>query len=284
MSSPVTARSGIWWAGAGMLVATLVTFLYPGMSNYPAHRRGDPGRQRTRVVERQARRDDGHAADDCAIQRYRRRRGRGHRRRRALRLGVANRGAVEHPGPTILLWPSRRHHRRRLFQRQLIAFGKLQGVHQQDHSASRAADLQPAAARGRVVTGAIIVLHSMGGPSPDFDVTTHVTLLFVAGSGARCHHDAADRWRRHAGGHLALQRAHRPCGRLRRLRARQRRHDHRWHGGRLCRHAAHPAHGPRDEPLARQRAVLGVRRIRVARRPAKSAEASSPSRPPTSAS
>ena len=34
MSSPVTARSGILWAGAGMLVATLVTFLYPGMSNY----------------------------------------------------------------------------------------------------------------------------------------------------------------------------------------------------------------------------------------------------------
>jgi NAD(P) transhydrogenase subunit beta len=35
MSSPVTARSGILWAGAGMLVATLVTFFYPGMSNYP---------------------------------------------------------------------------------------------------------------------------------------------------------------------------------------------------------------------------------------------------------
>ena len=30
MSSPVTARSGIVWAGAGMVVATLVTFLYPG--------------------------------------------------------------------------------------------------------------------------------------------------------------------------------------------------------------------------------------------------------------
>ena len=30
MSSPVTARSGIVWAGAGMAVATLVTFLYPG--------------------------------------------------------------------------------------------------------------------------------------------------------------------------------------------------------------------------------------------------------------
>ena len=35
MSSPVTARSGILWAGAGMLVATLVTFAWPGMSNYP---------------------------------------------------------------------------------------------------------------------------------------------------------------------------------------------------------------------------------------------------------
>ena len=34
MSSPVTARSGILWAGAGMLVATLITFLYPGMTNY----------------------------------------------------------------------------------------------------------------------------------------------------------------------------------------------------------------------------------------------------------
>ena len=34
MSSPVTARSGIVWAGAGMLVATLFTFLYPGLNNY----------------------------------------------------------------------------------------------------------------------------------------------------------------------------------------------------------------------------------------------------------
>ena len=37
MSSPRTARSGILWAGAGMLVATLVTLLYPGIAteNYP---------------------------------------------------------------------------------------------------------------------------------------------------------------------------------------------------------------------------------------------------------
>jgi NAD(P) transhydrogenase subunit beta len=34
MSSPVTARSGILWAGAGMLVATLATFFTPDMTNY----------------------------------------------------------------------------------------------------------------------------------------------------------------------------------------------------------------------------------------------------------
>jgi len=34
MSSPLTARGGILWAGAGMLVATVITFLYPGMENY----------------------------------------------------------------------------------------------------------------------------------------------------------------------------------------------------------------------------------------------------------
>jgi NAD(P) transhydrogenase subunit beta len=34
MSSPVSARGGIVWAGIGMLVATLITFLYPGMQNY----------------------------------------------------------------------------------------------------------------------------------------------------------------------------------------------------------------------------------------------------------
>jgi len=34
MSSPVTARGGILWAGSGMLVATLITFFWPGMENY----------------------------------------------------------------------------------------------------------------------------------------------------------------------------------------------------------------------------------------------------------
>jgi NAD(P) transhydrogenase subunit beta len=34
MSSPVTARRGILWAGVGMVIATLVTFGWPGMTNY----------------------------------------------------------------------------------------------------------------------------------------------------------------------------------------------------------------------------------------------------------
>ena len=34
MSSPVTAASGIKWAGVGMAVATLITFVYPDLHNY----------------------------------------------------------------------------------------------------------------------------------------------------------------------------------------------------------------------------------------------------------
>ena len=34
MSSPVTARNGVVWAGLGMVLATLVTFLFPQMTNY----------------------------------------------------------------------------------------------------------------------------------------------------------------------------------------------------------------------------------------------------------
>ena len=33
MSSPVTAKRGIVWAGIGMLLATLITFATPGMQN-----------------------------------------------------------------------------------------------------------------------------------------------------------------------------------------------------------------------------------------------------------
>ena len=33
MASPATARSGIQWAGWGMLIATAATFLLPGLHN-----------------------------------------------------------------------------------------------------------------------------------------------------------------------------------------------------------------------------------------------------------
>ena len=33
MASPMTARSGIRWAGLGMLIATAATFLLPGLHN-----------------------------------------------------------------------------------------------------------------------------------------------------------------------------------------------------------------------------------------------------------
>ena len=34
MSSPKTARGGIWWAGGGMALATVATFFWPHLSNY----------------------------------------------------------------------------------------------------------------------------------------------------------------------------------------------------------------------------------------------------------
>jgi NAD(P) transhydrogenase subunit beta len=46
MASPKTARSGIQWAGVGMLIATFATFFLPGLHNIGlmvaaiVHRRG----------------------------------------------------------------------------------------------------------------------------------------------------------------------------------------------------------------------------------------------------
>ena len=77
---------------------------------------------------------------------------------------------------------------------------------------------------------------------------------------ARRRHDAADRRRRHARGDFALQRAHGTRGRLRGLRARQRGDDHRRYRGRRRGHPVDAAHGEGHESIARQRAVLELRR------------------------
>ncbi len=87
MSSPVTAVSGVRWAGLGMLLATLATLgaSFRGVAAQPhpgdrRHRR----RRHPRLGQRQARRHDRHAADDRALQRHGRRRGGGDCRGRAV--------------------------------------------------------------------------------------------------------------------------------------------------------------------------------------------------------
>ncbi len=78
---------------------------------------------------------------------------------------------------------------------------------------------------------------------------------------ARVRHpdDTADRRRRHAGRDLALQRADRSRGRVRRLRDADRGADHRGHGRRRGRHVPDAADGQGDEPPDQQRAFLELR-------------------------
>ena len=78
MSSPVTARSGILWAGAGMLVATLGDVLLPRHVQLSADHHRRRNRRGNRLDQRPTRRHDRHAADDRALQRHGRRRGRSH--------------------------------------------------------------------------------------------------------------------------------------------------------------------------------------------------------------
>jgi H+-translocating NAD(P) transhydrogenase subunit beta len=101
MSSPVTAPSGIFVAGIGMLVAVLASFLYvfDVERGRQAASAGQcrPRRRRARVGGGVAwwsgkkGRDDGHAADGGALQRHGRRRRRRDRRGRAVRQQGAGR-------------------------------------------------------------------------------------------------------------------------------------------------------------------------------------------------
>ena len=84
MSSPVTARSGILWAGSRHVGGDAGVIPVPGNDQLRADRSGHVCRRRSRVVERKARRHDRHAADDRALQRHGWRRGRGDRRSGAV--------------------------------------------------------------------------------------------------------------------------------------------------------------------------------------------------------
>ena len=76
-------------------------------------------------------------------------------------------------------------------------------------------------------------------------------LIVIAGrAGVRRDDGAADRRRRHAGGHLAAERLHRHRGGDGRVRDRQQGADHRRRAGRRVRRHPDQADGRRDEPLA----------------------------------
>ena len=67
MSSPLTARSGIVWAGGAMLLAVVVTFAWPGLHHFPliiiALALG--GGLGMGIGKKSG--DDRHAADDCHL-------------------------------------------------------------------------------------------------------------------------------------------------------------------------------------------------------------------------
>ena len=67
MSSPVTARNGILWAGAGMVLATIVTFLYPGMSNFTLMIAAILSGSVIAWVSGKKSRDDRYATNDCPL-------------------------------------------------------------------------------------------------------------------------------------------------------------------------------------------------------------------------
>ena len=138
------------------------------------------------------------------------------------------------------------------FSGSLIAWAKLQGVLNKTVRFG-----------GQKFVNGLLLLGALGrglhrGHAPRRGSAARLADL-RAGAAARHRHDAAHRRRRHARGDLAVQRAHRPGRGLRRLRARQRRHDHRRHRGGFGGHAAHAVDGQGHEPLAGQRAVLGLR-------------------------
>ena len=195
MSSPVTARSGILWAGAGMLVATLVTFAYPGMSNYPligaaivlgAALAWWSGKRvamtnMPQMIALYNGMGGGAAAAIAAVELY--------------RGGAGGYGERDARG-------DRRPHRRGVLQRQRDRLRQAPGTHQAQPALPRPAGAQ----------------HPAAGRRPAARRAARRTFQRLAARGHRTlrlrpdprrQHDAADRRRRHAGGDLTLQRAHR---------------------------------------------------------------------------
>ena len=199
MSSPVTARGGIFWAGLGMVIATLVTFLAPSMTPGGTEHAATNlalvivairARRCARLVVRPARRDDRHAADDRALQRHGRRRGGGDRRGRAVqgrcaRPGVHDAGHTRRPDRLGIVLG--------LVDRVRQAAGPDQALFplQRPAVAQRADPRRRDRARwhGR---------HRRQREPDDRD------LVLRGRAAARADDDAADRWRRHARRHFSI--------------------------------------------------------------------------------
>lgn len=180
MSSPVTARSGILWAGSGMLVATLVTFLYPGIQtdNYwlimAAIALG--GALAWWSGKRVAMTDmpqmialyngmgGGAAAAIAAVELY--------------KVAMSH-GAEAHPGATIqTLAVVGGVIGAVSFSGSAIAFGKLQGLIKRSFRFSGQQILNILLLAATLIVGALIVVHSLDA-SASIDLPLHITALFA---------------------------------------------------------------------------------------------------------
>ena len=92
------------------------------------------------------------------------------------------------------------------FTGSAVAFGKLQGLIKRSLRFGGQQMLNLLLLLAAVALGVVIAAHLNAAPMV-------VTGLFLVALLLGLHDDAADRRRRHAGGDLALQRAHRPGGR-----------------------------------------------------------------------
>ncbi len=198
MSSPVTARSGIVWAGAGMVVATLVTFLYPGLTNYPLiiiavvigsaiawfSARRVAMTDIPQMIALYNGMGGGAAAAIAAVELY-----------RGEPLGTVVSSLAVIGGLIGAV----------SFSGSLIAFGKLQGLIKKSYRFRGQQIFNLLILAVALVHGVMIVtgVHTGAGV---------VTSVFGTGAAPGCHDDRADRRGRHAGGHLALQRIDRPGG------------------------------------------------------------------------
>ena len=213
MASPVTARSGICWAGIGMVIATVATFAdLPAAAQSRADHRRHRDRHRADLDLGQEGRDDRHAADGRAVQRHGRRFGGGDRRRsNCCEIHASPARAMPSHGDRSCS-PCRRADRRDLDDGFGHRLGQARRAHGQAlHVPAASSAFNCAWSRSAPWCWAAIVFMRSSVP------IDHRVL--PARARVRRADDAADRRRRHAGGDLAVQRADRSGGRVRRLRA-----------------------------------------------------------------